>query len=207
MTTAKATYFATLDAGNFTYVFLLRNTSSVPYDVYALLIGAQFGVPLGAGVLQNLVAISAPQGWQLIPSTPYYGFLDGQTSFAGGAAASGYIVPNNVGTFVFQSSTSPPKTLPFGCCFWNGSNEWGFAFDGEAERVECVPLSEFPRPWRYAQNPPAYPRAVDATGIAGASSNTVKSHTLNVPDNGPSVTVAWDKFGNVVKVAVSRRTT
>jgi hypothetical protein len=146
---AKATYFATPEGGNFTYVFLIRNTSAGQFDIYAAMIAAQYEVPLLPGGLQNIVPISSPPGWQLIPSTPPYGFLTGQTSFAGSPVASGYIMPGEVERFVFRSSTPPPETLPFGCCFYNENNEWGFAYDGTAERVDCIPKSEFPRPWAH----------------------------------------------------------
>ena len=100
---AIATYFAVNEGNAFRYVFLLRNTSSGAFDTYSLLIDAQYDVPFVPGVLQNMVALSAPQGWQLIPSTPQSGFLFGQTNFAGTTSQSGYILPGVVGVFSFDS--------------------------------------------------------------------------------------------------------
>src|SRR5262249_9715058 len=127
---AIATYFAIHQGNTFRYVFLLRNTSMGTFDIYSLLINAQYEVPLVPGGLQDIAPLSAPQGWQLLPSSPEYGFLFGQTNFAGTPAQSGYILPGVVGTFSFDSSSAPPETLPFGCCFYNENDEWGFAFNG-----------------------------------------------------------------------------
>src|SRR5262245_37821417 len=69
---AIATYFAVNQGNTFRYVFLLRNTSSGVFDIYSLLIDAQYDVPFVPGVLQNIVPLSAPQGWQLIPSVRFF---------------------------------------------------------------------------------------------------------------------------------------
>jgi len=195
---AIATYFATPEGANFRYVFLIRNTSAGQFDIYALLIAAQYNVALVPGGLQNIVPISAPPGWQLIPSTPAYGFLSGQTNFAGTPAASGYIVPGVVGTFAFDSSTPPPDTLPFGCCFYNENNEWGFAFDGTANRVACVPPSEFPRPWGHPICEPAKARMLsrEEKPMRGTTSRTIGGE-----EGAPSVSVTFDRFGNIVTMS------
>src|SRR5690349_17622844 len=127
---ANAVYFTTEEGADFTYVFMLRNTSLGQFDVYALLIGLQYYAPIVPGGLQKILPASAPPGWQLIPSMPPYGYLSGQTSYAGSPAASGYIMPGDVGVFAFKSSTPPPGALVFGCCFYNESNEWGFVYNG-----------------------------------------------------------------------------
>jgi len=195
---AKATYFATPEGGNFTYVFLIRNTSAGQFDIYAAMIAAQYEVPLLPGGLQNIVPISAPPGWQLIPSTPPYGFLTGQTSFAGSPAASGYILPGEVERFVFRSSTPPPETLPFGCCFYNENNEWGFAYDGTAERVDCIPKSEFPRPWArlYSTSELSAARVPQQTSMPGTTSRTIGGE-----DGAPSVNITYDRFGNIIRMS------
>jgi hypothetical protein len=196
---AKSTYFVIPEGGNFTYVFLIRNTSSGHFDIYAMMIAAQYDVPIVPSGLLNIVPISAPEKWQLIPSTPFYGFLFGQTNFAGTPAASGYIMPGDVGMFAFQSSTPGPKTLPFGCCFYDENNQWGFAYDGTAERVECIPPSEFPRPWvrptRIYELPmPRVP--FQETSMLGTTSRTIGGE-----DGGPSVDITYDRFGNIIKMS------
>ena len=199
-TTAKATYFATDDGGNFTYVLLLRNTSSNPYDIYAALLGAQYNVPiLPGGAPQNMVSVSAPGGWQFNPFSPPYGGGGWGTNFTGNASSSGYIMPDDVGTFVFQSSTPPPKSLPFGCCFYNGDNEWGFAFDGTAELVHCIPLSEFPRSWNRPRTSQPHPQSPIRSLPVG-----ITSRTIQLEDAGPAITVSWDRFSNVIKLTTSR---
>jgi len=195
----KANYFATPEGGNLTYVFLIRNTSLAPFDIYAVMIAAQYLVPLLPGGLHNIAPISAPQGWQLIPSTPLYGFLSGQTNWAGTPAASGYIMPGDVGTFVFQSSTPPPNKVPFGCCFYNGANEWGFCYDGTAERVDCIPASEFPRPWArlYSMSEIRTPQtSYQETSMLGTTSRTIGGD-----DGGPSVILTYDRFGNIIRIS------
>jgi hypothetical protein len=195
---AKATYFATPEHGKFRYIFLIRNTSSGQFDIYAVLIAAQYDIPVVPGGLQNIVPLNSPPRWQLIPSTPPYGFLSGQTSFAGTPAASGYILPGAVAAFVFQSSTPPAETLPYGCAFYNENNEWGFAYDGTAERVDCVPISEFPRPWPWPypiiELPPAVP--FPETSMLGTTSLTIGGK-----DGGPSVNITHDRFGNIIKMS------
>jgi hypothetical protein len=196
---AKGTYFATPEGGNFTYVFLIRNTSSAPFDIYGALIAAQYGVPILPGGLQNITPISSPPGWQLVPSTPLYGFLTGGTNWAGTAASSGYVMPGDVGTFVFQSSTAPPNTLPFGCCFYNGNNEWGFCYDGTAERVDCVPTSEFPRPW-VRLDPISELRSQQHSSQGGSMLGTT-SRTIGGDDGAPFVNLTYDRFGNIIKMS------
>ena len=106
------------------------------------------------------------------------------------AAASGYILPGAVGTFMFQSSTNPPPaTIPFGCTFWNGDNEWGFAYNGQAQQALCIPI-EFLPPFWYWQRPRRFP----PEGL-GTTSVTIKGQP-----EGPSVTVTYDKLGNVIKM-------
>ncbi len=195
---ATATFFTTPEGANFRYVFLIRNTSSGLFDIYGCLIAAQYNVPLVPGGLQNIVPISSPPGWQLIPSTPPYGFLSGQTNFAGTPAASGYIVPGVVGTFAFESSTPPPSSLPFGCCFYDENNEWGFAYDGTAKHVTCIPPSEFPRhwPWPYPLFAVEHrPRSRKDT-MRGTTERTIGGE-----DGAPTVRIIYDRFGNIVEMS------
>lgn len=196
---AQAIYFATAKAGNFEYVFLVRNTSSPNFDVYAAMIGAQYLVPLGAGPLQNIVPVSAPAGWSLTPSGPPYGFASAGTSWAGSPQASGYVMPGDIGAFVFESSNPAPKTLPFGCCFYNGANEWGFAYDGTAELVDCVPPSDFPRFWDRPAASIPLPSLAHLPG--GTPMRGTTSRTLRVGDDGPSLTVTYDRYNNIVRMA------
>jgi len=192
---AKATYFATPEGGHFRYVLLIRNTSAGTFDLYAFLFGAQYNVVVPPGGLQGLAPLSAPQGWQLVPSTPPYGFLSGQTSFAGTPVASGYILPGEVGSFAFESSTPPPETLPFGCCFYNENNEWGFAYDGVAQRVDCIPKSEFPPPWVRRCPNLEFPRVpLSEAAMLGTTTRTIGGEA-----GAPSVTVTYDKFGNLIR--------
>jgi hypothetical protein len=129
-TSATVTYSAVPIGGVFNYEVLLHNTSPAPFDIYSFMFGWQYNVPItGTFPLQNIVLISAPPGWT--------GFLSAAditwgTSDQGSSIASGYIMPGQSGTFVFQSTTAPPATLPFGCCFYNNCNEWGFCFNGTA---------------------------------------------------------------------------
>lgn len=134
-TSAKVTYSAVEIAGVFNYEVRLHNTSPAPFDIYSFLFGWQYDVPItGTFPLQNIVSISSPPGWSG-PIVSTYA-IDWQTGFQGSAIASGYIMPGLSGKFLFQSSTAPPNSLPFGCGFYNNANEWGFGFNGTAHLVE-----------------------------------------------------------------------
>ena len=129
-TSATATYSATQVGGTYNYEVLLTNTSPASFDVYAFLFGAQFNEPLTTPFpLQDIVFISAPPGWT--PSLNPYD-ITWSTSFQGSSSASGYLPPGQTGAFMFQSSTGPPDSLPFGCCFYNNCNAWGFCANGTA---------------------------------------------------------------------------
>jgi hypothetical protein len=178
---------------------LLQNTSSAPYSIYGLLFDAQFNVPLTPPwALSGIVPVSGPAGWTEF--TGYSGsFLEGQTNFQGTAAASGYIVPGAVGTFMFQSSTyPPPATIPFGCTFWNGDNEWGFAYNGQAQQALCIPIEFLPPFWNWQRSGRFPTEGIGTTSV-----------TLKGQPEGPSVTVTYDKLGNVIRMvhnpAVHRR--
>jgi hypothetical protein len=201
-TSAKVTFFTVPGTPNNDFVLLLQNTSPAPFSIYAFLFGTQFGVPLiPPGPLANIQPISLPPGWSASVSSGY-GFVDFSTNFAGSAASSGYILPGDVGTFVLASTTNPaPATLPFGCCFWNGVNEWGFAYNGEAQKVSCVPAPQLPPFWSRQEHAGVLPVAsskdqslLPATG-PGTTALTVRSQ-----NDGPSVTLTFDAFGRVVKI-------
>ncbi|HUJ95869.1 MAG TPA: hypothetical protein VLW84_11435 [Terriglobales bacterium] len=195
---AFADFFATQEDTTFKYVFLVRNTSPEPFDIYGMLIGAQYDVAVVPGGLQNIVPVSSPPGWDLIPSTPIYGFLFAQTNFNGSAAASGYIFPGAVGVFAFDSSTPPPSTLVFGCCFYNGDNEWGFCYNGTAEQVLCVAPRQFPRPWELPNPALEQKRRISS---AKALMRGTTSRTIGGKDGEPSVDITYDRFGNVIKIS------
>jgi hypothetical protein len=197
-TSATASFFVAPGRPSNEYVVLVQNTTPAPYSIYGLMIGAQYMVPLvPTGPLASIQPVSAPIGWTTYASSTY-GFLTGQTNFQGSAAASGYIESGAVGAFAFQSSTDPaPATLPFGCCFWDGANEWGFAYDGVAEQVDCVPVCQLPCFW----NPPdcCKPERSDAL-IEGGGITTVR---LETPQDGPAITLTYDRLGNIVKLVVN----
>jgi hypothetical protein len=196
---AIAVYFMTQETGNFSYVFMLLNTSSSQFSVYATLIDQQFNVPILPGGLQNSAPVSAPPGWQLIPSTPPYGFLSGQTDYAGSPVVSGYIMPRDVGSFAFKSSTPPPKTLVFGVCLYNGSDEWGFAYNGVAEHVLCVPIPVFLPVWARALRTFELPaRRVPDHEIRMLGTT---SRTIGGQDGVPTVNITYDGHGNIVAMS------
>lgn len=189
-TSASAVFFAMPAAGTYEYVVLLQNTSPAPYSIYGFLFDAQFNVPLTPPwALSGIVPVTGPAGWT--ESTGYSGsFLEGGTNFQGTAAASGYILPGSVGTFMFQSSTNPPPaTIPFGCTFWNGDNEWGFAYNGQAQQALCIPIEFLPPFWNWQRL-----RRFPSEGL-GTTSVIIKGQ-----GEGPSVTVTYDKLGNVIKM-------
>jgi len=196
---AFADFFATQEGGTFKYVFLIRNTSTEPFDLYSILIGAQYEVAPVPDGLQDIVPVSAPAGWELIPSTPPYGFLSAQTNFAGSAAASGYIFPGAVGVFAFDSSTPPPSTLLFGCGFYNGDNEWGFVYNGTAEQVLRVAPRQFPRPWEEPYEAVALPQRRIVTPKAPMRGTT--SRTIGGKDGEPGVDITYDRLGNIIKIS------
>jgi|SRR5271167_896975 len=189
-TSANAAFFAIPAAGSIEYILLLQNTSPAPYSIYALLVDAQYNVPLvPPWALAGIQPVSGPPGW-----TEYAGyagsFLEGQTNFQGTAEASGYILPGSVGTFVFQSTTWPaPAKIPFGCCFWNGNNEWGFAYNGKAEKVICIPIEILPPFWHWQRLHRLPPEGVGTTSVK-----------IGGEGEGPSVTLTYDKLGNVIKM-------
>ena len=187
-TSASAAFFALPSAGLLEYVFLVRNTSPSPFSIYSLLVDAQYGVPLvPPWALANIQPVSAPPGWTENTGSSGH-FMSGQTNFQGTAQASGYILPGAVGAFVFQSSTNPPPArIPFGCCFWNGQNQWGFCFNGQAKRLLCIPLNFLPPFWRWQRVPEQTP--VGTTVV-----------TVGAGDAGPSVTVTYDNVGNVIRM-------
>ena len=129
-TSATATYSATQVGGAYNYEVLLTNTSPASFDVYSFLFGTEYNEPLITPFpLQDIAFISAPPGW-----TPHLDPYDINwwTSFQGSSPGSGYLAPGQTGAFMFQSSTAPPDSLPFGCCFYNNSNAWGFCANGTA---------------------------------------------------------------------------
>lgn len=136
VTTAKCTYSVVKAAGVFDYEVKLYNTSPVPYDVYSFLLGQQYNVPIANPLpLKNVVSASSPPGWSGAFASTYE--INWQTNFQGSALASGYILPGQVGKFVFQSSTPPPTSIPFGCCFYydGPSKSWGYCYNGSAQLV------------------------------------------------------------------------
>lgn len=189
-TSANALFFARPSAGTFEYVVLVQNTSPAPYSIYGLLFDAQFDAPLvPPWPLSGIQPVSGPAGW-----TEYTGdagnFLVGQTNFQGTAESSGYILPGNIGTFMFQSTTYPPPlTIPFGCVFWNGDNEWGFAYNGQAQHSICIPIEILPPFWHWQRLRRLPPESVGTTSV-----------TIKPPGEGPSVTLTYDKLGNVIKM-------
>jgi hypothetical protein len=187
-TSASAGFFTVPSAGLLEYVFLVRNTSPAPFSIYSLLVDLQYNVPIGPPwALANIQPVSAPPGWTEITGSAGH-FMSGQTNFQGTAQASGYILPGAVGAFVFQSSTNPPPAkIPFGCCFWNGKNEWGFCFNGQAQRLRCVPPELLPEFWRLQRVPAKAP----------AGSKVVR---IGAGDEEPSVTVTYDSAGNVIRM-------
>jgi hypothetical protein len=146
-TSAKATYSAVAVAGVFNYDFVIENTSSAQFDIYGILLGAQFDVPIPNNLnqLNNVVFISSPLGWTgSVGAAGTTHFIDWFTNFQGNAAASGYIMPGQTRHFVFQSSSAPPQSLPFGCCYYDNANAWGYPFNGTAELVPQQPHFQFP---------------------------------------------------------------
>lgn len=186
-TSASATYFTVPAGTNVFYDVMLQNTSPAPYDIYAFILGAHYNVPLvPPWPLAGIQPIGCPPGWSEYTSETG-SILQGQTNFHGSAAASGYIQPGAVRTFVFQSSTIPPPAkLPFGCCFWNGGNEWGFVYNGE---TVYVPL-RLVLPFREAQGPAKLP----PEGLG------TPPHTMGGEGEGLSVTLTYDEFGNLMKM-------
>jgi hypothetical protein len=196
---AKATYFATQEAGIFYYVFLIENTSGAPYDIFSALIGEQSGA-IVAGVLQNLIPISAPPGWQIAPTA--YDYLSGSTNWAGTPGASGYIMPGDVGTFLFSSTTAPPRTLPFNVAFYDGGT-WGAPYNGTAEEVNCVPVGIIKRVFNQ--------KSIVLTSIAHQQPDMAlagtTTRTLSAGEDGPSVTINYDRFGNIIRMVPHPRLT
>jgi hypothetical protein len=189
-TSANAAFFALPSAGTSEYILLLQNTSPAPYSIYGFLLDAQYDVPLvPPWALSGIQPISGPPGWT--ESTGYAGsFLDGGTNFQGTAEASGYILPGTVGTFVFQSTTyPPPATIPFGCCFWNRDNEWGFVYNGQAQNVVCIPIEFLPPFWHWQRV-----HRLPSEGVG------TRSVTIGAKGEGSSVTLTYDKLGNVIKM-------
>jgi hypothetical protein len=196
---AYATCFATQEPNHFAYVFLIQNTSSGQFDIYCIQIGAPYDVSLAPGGLQNIVPVSAPSGWQLVPSAPLYGFLFGWTNYAGSPAASGYIMPGDVGVFTFTSTTPPPKTLVFGCCFYNDNNEWGFAYNGIAEQVQCVPIPII-QPL-LARRPPVRENPAPRIPQRGTRMLGTTTRTIGGDDGAPTVHITYDRWGNIVAMS------
>ena len=65
-TSAKAVYFAIEEDGNFTYVFLLHNTSPEPYHIYAGMIDAGYveePETAPSSIFGNCELIALPAGW------------------------------------------------------------------------------------------------------------------------------------------------
>src|SRR5262249_60701615 len=106
--------------------------------MYGALFGLQFEVPeVGPYPFQNVVFIQFPPGWSgHLGGTSGTQFIEYQTSWQGSSIASGYILPGQTGKVLFNSSTPPPKTVPFGCRFYNNANAWGFLFKGTAHLVD-----------------------------------------------------------------------
>ena len=105
---ARATYSA-VSAGNgfFNYEVKLENTSTGSYDIYSLMLGSQYSVPIGGPVLSDAVPVSAPPGWTGYATTVGIAW---QTSFRTNSMDSGYILEGTASTFRFSSSTAPPPT-------------------------------------------------------------------------------------------------
>ena len=57
---AFADFFATQAGGTFKYVFLIRNTSTEPFDLYSVLIGAQYEVAPVSGGLRRCLRTAHP---------------------------------------------------------------------------------------------------------------------------------------------------
>ena len=147
-TSAAARYSAVQVGGAYNYTFEIKNTSPAPYDIYAILLGAQYNVPgpNNPTQLNNVVFISSPTGWSgsVFATTGWTGpssanGIDWSTNFQGSAAASGYIMPGQTRVFIFQSSSVPQQQLVFGCCFYDGANAWGYCFNGTARLVDEIP--------------------------------------------------------------------
>jgi hypothetical protein len=107
--------------------------------------------------------------------------------------ASGYIMPRHFGTFVFRSSTAPPKTMPFDCGFYDCDHTFGgFDFCGggtaylvdrnDPNMVEAVPAVGIYDPsWDIRTmggvlpdpDPPVWLPAVEAALVLARSANRV----------------------------------
>src|SRR5262245_19261124 len=123
-TSASASYSTAKFGGSYNYELLLTNTSSPSFDLYAFMFGQEYGVPVATDFpLQDVALISAPPGWTGIFNIDFA--ITWQTSYQGTSAASGYLLPGQTGVFSFQSSTAPPASIRFGCCFYNNVNSWG----------------------------------------------------------------------------------
>jgi hypothetical protein len=134
-TSAHCTYSAVAAGGAYNYELQLHNTSPTPFDIYSFVFGFQYNVPYTYNFpLQDVVLIGAPAGWTGILALP--NGLIWQTNFQGSSISSGYIMAGQSGAFRFQSSTPPPATLVFGCCFYDNGNQWGFCSNGTATNDE-----------------------------------------------------------------------
>jgi hypothetical protein len=129
-TSAKCIYAAVQTAGVFNYEVRLKNTSPAPFDLSSFMFGWQFNVFMLAFPLDNVMAVQSPPGWVGYADTLG---LHWGADYQGSPVSSGYILPGQTGTFLFQSVTPPPPQLPFGCFFFNSANaKWGFGFNGTA---------------------------------------------------------------------------
>jgi hypothetical protein len=204
-TSATCTYSAVQTAGVYDYEVKLRNTSPAPFSIYGFLFGQQFDVPIQTLLpLQNVALTQAPAGWSGDVGLYY---IDWQTNWQGSALATGYIMPSQVGTFKFQSSTAPPSKLPFGAVFYDNTNEWGFEANGTAElKHQSEPIFSIPsayNPWWWIEThgglvPPGPPppwiqelrAAITLAENAGRASPQLRARLLQVALEQTSIAAA-----------------
>jgi hypothetical protein len=192
----KCTYSVVQTAGVFIYDVRVENTSPAPFSVNGILFEYQFNEPWVPSLLKDIAPISAPFGWIAVPTTPG---IEWESTFQGSAVASGYILPGQTGNFLFQSSTPPPKTVPFGCNFATNLTS-GDDFNGTAHLVDPRPVGPVVsvpppifNPWWWIETrgglvPPGPPPpwtqelfiAVRLAGDAGRASPQIRARLLGL---------------------------
>jgi hypothetical protein len=98
-----------------------------------------------------------------------------------------------------QHNPPPPKTLVFGCCFYNDNNEWGFAYNGIAEQVQCVPIPII-QPL-LARRPPVRENPAPRIPQRGTRMLGTTTRTIGGDDGAPTVHITYDRWGNIVAMS------